>query len=660
VTVHLTPPRFIRATDGVDVAMWLRNLTPRPVQGTLEIELETPETPTWNKAPVALPPSAPRFGTVPVATNRVGLVSVRATLRTDGGGDSERREFPVLPNGIEKSVGKTVELAEGTTTVALSVPKDAAPGSIACRVSVEPAFAEAVLAALPYLAAYPYGCTEQTMNRFVPVLAALEAVEALGVPRRGVAAQIPKMLDAGLSRLEALRHESGGFGWWPSDETDAGMTAIVVRGLTRAIPHLPEDSRAASMREAAAARLAAVVGEGAGLDLPTLALCALALAEAERLPEGLRERVVKAAQDPGASPLAQAYVLRALIVSQADRAAQAPFLTALERSAVREGRRGHWKAGGSGGEVGGMPARWQEDDVETTAEVLGALAEAGIEDDTGIFHGGAHWLLEARSGDGDRWASTRATAAAVAFLAARVAARGDLGEGTAVDVSLGGEPVGTASVTRDTLWTGGGIVTVPRNRLFPGQNVVLGLRSTAAGGTAAVTLSFFETGPAIEASDSGFKVTRRLFRLEPKKEDGRVTWTRVPVTETVPSGILLESELTITTPKSREYVMVLDPHAGGFEPEREVAMEVVGRAEATPAHVQRYDDRTGFFLSRMPAGTTVLRHLVRATHVGRFTWLPAQASLMYFPAVRGTSSGEALEVTETGSPPGEPPKEGGR
>jgi uncharacterized protein YfaS (alpha-2-macroglobulin family) len=106
-------------------------------------------------------------------------------------------------------------------------------------------------------------------------------------------------------------------------------------------------------------------------------------------------------------------------------------------------------------------------------------------------------------------------------------------------------------------------------------------------------------------------------------------------------------------------VMIVDPYAAGFEPAEEVAMEVPGRDTATPAHVEGYDDRTVWFVSRMTPGTAVLRHLVRATHVGAFAALPAQASLMYFPDVRGSSAGEALEVASEGSPAGRP-TEGGR
>ncbi len=78
-------------------------------------------------------------------------------------------------------------------------------------------------------------------------------------------------------------------------------------------------------------------------------------------------------------------------------------------------------------------------------------------------------------------------------------------------------------------------------------------------------------------------------------------------------------------------------------------MRVEGRAaKALETETQRYDDRTLFFVTRLPKGKTILRHLVRATHVGSYTALPAAAELMYFPRIRGNSKGEALEISVAG------------
>jgi uncharacterized protein YfaS (alpha-2-macroglobulin family) len=155
-----------------------------------------------------------------------------------------------------------------------------------------------------------------------------------------------------------------------------------------------------------------------------------------------------------------------------------------------------------------------------------------------------------------------------------------------------------------------------------------------------VTLSWHETGPQIRSSSAGLVVSRRWSRLVVTPGPDGDAAVRTPVEETVPAGTLVESEVTVTTDRPREYVMVVDPHLGGFEP----AEPPVAAPDAAD-HREAYDDRTVWFAARLPAGTHVFRRTMRATFTGNFVGLPAQASLMYFPDVRGTSGGEMLEVS---------------
>jgi hypothetical protein len=433
------------------------------------------------------------------------------------------------------------------------------------------------------------------------------------------------------------------------------MTAIVVRGLTRAIRHVEGRSEVAAVRDRAAQALVGMLGRNASPDPPTFASAVLALAEAGKVPGPLLGKALRGAREEVVPPVFRAWALRAGIAAGAPRESWWPVALRLAREAVREGSGAHWRALGAG-EEGGFPTRWQEDDVETTAEALHALLLAGIESDRELLDAGAHWLLERRAG-GEHWGNTRSTAAAVSFLAAHAVRTGDLGLGSRADVLLGGEPLGTVAITKESLVSSNAVLDVPKKRLRPGEDLVFEIRTEKGRGRAALSLAWFETGPAIAASEAGFRVTRRWFRLEPPGAGGGA-WRRNEVTETVATGALLECEVRVETERDRDYVMVVDPHVGGFEPERGTATTVEGRDAATPSHVERYDDRTAFFVPRLRAGTHVFRHVVRATHVGNYTALPAEASLMYFPMVRGTSAGETLEVSEA-APAGTRP-EGGR
>ena len=98
-----------------------------------------------------------------------------------------------------------------------------------------------MLDALPYLIDYPYGCTEQTMSRFLPAVITAKTLRDLGlkpetamnkifggIEQSTAAATHPKgkkdlseldaMTKQGLERLYDFQHSDGGWGWWKEGE----------------------------------------------------------------------------------------------------------------------------------------------------------------------------------------------------------------------------------------------------------------------------------------------------------------------------------------------------------------------------------------------------------------------------------------------------------
>src|SRR6202000_886301 len=130
-------------------------------------------------------------------------------------------------------------------------------GAPALEVHSPPSMAVTMPDALPYLADYPYGCTEQTMSRFLPSVITAKTLRDVGLDPEDVmgrafggietnssAATHPKgkknleqlndMTGAGLKRLYDFQHGDGGWGWWKEGDSDHWMTAYVVWGLSLA------------------------------------------------------------------------------------------------------------------------------------------------------------------------------------------------------------------------------------------------------------------------------------------------------------------------------------------------------------------------------------------------------------------------------------------
>ncbi|MDR0868691.1 MAG: alpha-2-macroglobulin [Planctomycetota bacterium] len=209
-------------------------------------------------------------------------ITVR-TLAADGANDAMLTRLPVLPAGIDKTVSFSGALRPSgeTATLVFDVPADRRLNTTRLEFRYSPSLALAVIDALPYLAEYPYGCTEQTLNRFAPLVVAQTALKKIGVNLAAVkdkqtnlnaqelgdgreraeqwaknkresfnpltGEKIPfapvfdeklvgEMVEYGVKRLTAMQNADGGWGWFSGagEQSFPHTTAVVLRGLIAA------------------------------------------------------------------------------------------------------------------------------------------------------------------------------------------------------------------------------------------------------------------------------------------------------------------------------------------------------------------------------------------------------------------------------------------
>ena len=68
-----------------------------------------------------------------------------------------------------------------SVSVTLDIPRADEQKRLHLTVQVAPSMAITMLDALPYLIDYPYGCTEQTMSRFLPAAITAKTLRDLGL-----------------------------------------------------------------------------------------------------------------------------------------------------------------------------------------------------------------------------------------------------------------------------------------------------------------------------------------------------------------------------------------------------------------------------------------------------------------------------------------------
>ena len=96
-------------------------------------------------------------------------------------------KFPVLVHGMMKQIPFTGSISaksaddKAISKFIMDVPNERRIEESMFEVRYSPTLAGAMVDALPYLVSYPYGCTEQTLNRFVPTVVTRQVLKDMGL-----------------------------------------------------------------------------------------------------------------------------------------------------------------------------------------------------------------------------------------------------------------------------------------------------------------------------------------------------------------------------------------------------------------------------------------------------------------------------------------------
>lgn len=163
-----------------------------------------------------------------IATARVGAEAMSEDS------DAQELKLPIQPRGFPVREWQNAVVRHAGSTLSLAPAPNAVANASRLRIALAPSLAGPMLGALPSLIQYPYGCTEQTLSRFVPAMVAAKTIEELKLPAPDAAKELPEIVKAARSTLYSYQHSDGGWGWWPDDNSDPYMTAYAVYGLSLA------------------------------------------------------------------------------------------------------------------------------------------------------------------------------------------------------------------------------------------------------------------------------------------------------------------------------------------------------------------------------------------------------------------------------------------
>ncbi|HWU86085.1 MAG TPA: MG2 domain-containing protein, partial [Kofleriaceae bacterium] len=225
-------PRFLRSGDAASVGVVLHNhtdaagtatVTARAIGATLDATTQTVALPANGSARVRFAAKASENA---AATFEFAVAmgaerdAVRVTLPIDRPRTIDSRLL------VEKRLGAT-EAWTGALGVGAGVLRDESTLTI----TVDRSGVGDLAPSLRSLVEYPYGCLEQTLSRFLPLVAAKDLARTLDDPSlQGTKAN--EFIRAGVAKV--IRHQQGDglFSLWPQSQTYPHLAAYALWGLT--------------------------------------------------------------------------------------------------------------------------------------------------------------------------------------------------------------------------------------------------------------------------------------------------------------------------------------------------------------------------------------------------------------------------------------------
>ncbi len=294
--LRMQTPRFLVQTDEVVLTANVHNYLATEKEVTVSLELAGTrddanrqilemmtdgENAGTSTQVVKIPPQGEAQINWRVKTLDEGDAVVRMKALTDEESDAMEMNVPCHIHGMLKREAISGVIAPDATSgeMRFTVPAERRAEQTRLVVNVSPTIAASMIDALPYLIEYPYGCTEQTLNRFLPAAIVQKTLQEMGLDLESVqtatnnlntqqlgdakerAAQnanptgdarmrgawqkskqtspvfstdeIRKIVDTGVERLVEMQLSDGGWGWFSGwgEHASAHTTATAVRGL---------------------------------------------------------------------------------------------------------------------------------------------------------------------------------------------------------------------------------------------------------------------------------------------------------------------------------------------------------------------------------------------------------------------------------------------
>jgi uncharacterized protein YfaS (alpha-2-macroglobulin family) len=698
--VRLQAPRFFVQKDEVVLSANVHNYlgADKKVDVSLELEGKTLEAMTGLVQHVTISSGGEKRIDWRVKVTNEGEAVVRVKAISDADSDAMQMRFPCYIHGMSKMESFTGVIRpdkyEGAVT--FDVPKERRVNDTRLEVRYSPTLAGAMVDALPYLVDYPYGCTEQTLNRFLPTVVTQRILQRMNIDLKAVekhrtnlnsqeigndkeridkgwkrfdrnpvfnVEEVKDMAKSGVNALSNMQLSDGGWGWFSGfgEHSFPHTTATVVHGLQLAKfnnfelqPGMLErglewlrgyQARQLQLLRNAATKTQPYRDFADNLD----ALVYMVLVDGGINSDEMRDFLYRDRTHLAVYAKAM-YGLTLHRQQQAEKLAM--ILRNIEQFLVQDEENqtaylrlpadNHWWY-------------WYGSETEANAYYLKLLSRTSPKDAKASRL--VKYLLNNRR-HATYWNSTRDTAVCIEAMAEYLVASGEDRPDMTVEVWLDGKKQKEVKIDASNLFTFDNKLVLLGDAVETGKHTLELKRK----GTGPVYFNAYVTNFTLEdfITKAGLevRVNRKYYKLTRDDKNIKVSGARGQAADqrverhkrtelanlaTVKSGDLVEIELEIDSKNDYEYLIFEDMKAAGFEP---LLVRSGYTANGLGAYMELRDEKVCFFVRWLARGKHSISYRMRAEVPGQFSALPTRAYAMYASELRGNSDEIRLRIAD--------------
>ncbi len=637
-----------------------------------------------------------------------GEAVIRMKALTDEESDAMEMRFPVYVHGMLKmdSFSGAMRPEDKTASITITVPKERRINESRLEVRYSPTLAGAMVDALPYMVEYPYGCTEQTLNKFVPTVITQKILLDMGLDLKEIQkkrtnlnaqeigddvkrahdwkrligtkrwdgkhwvnrnpvfdeAEVARMVKEGVKKLTAMQLTDGGWGWFSGwgERSYPHTTATVVHGLQLAqqngvalVPGMLDrgvrwlrNYQAEQVRRLKLPKGAPWHKRSAdNLD----AFVYMVLVDADVANEEMMNFLYRDRKNLAVYAKAM-YGMALHKQKQAEKLAMIvknidQFLVEDDENQtayLKLPNRGYWWY-------------WYGSEYEAQGYYLKLLSRVDPKGRKASRL--VKYLLNNRR-HATYWNSTRDTAICVEAFADYLRATDEHKPDMTVEILVDGKKMKEVRITAENLFSFDNKLVMIGDAVESGEHKVT-FRKKGTGPLyfnaylTNFTLEDFITkaGLEIKVNRDYYKLVRVDKTIKVEGAHGQALDQKVEKYERkrienlakLKSGDLVEIELVIESKNDYEYIVFEDMKAAGFEP---VEVRSGYSADGMGAYMELRDEKVVFFVRALARGKHSIAYRMRAEIPGKFSALPTRAHAMYAPELRANSDEIKIQVED--------------